>query len=313
MILSVGTRTDIVNHYGDWLMERFREGVVYQRNPLFANRITGYLLAPDKIDAIYFCSKNYAPFLENAARLARAYRTMFHYTITAYEHDLEPNIPPVEESIRTLLRLAAAVGREKVVWRYDPVLLTGKYTAERHLEAFEAIAATLSGKIGRCIFGFVEMHNKIRESVPDLVTLTTPLQEQLAAKFAEIAHKYGMVLQMCRALPKFEAYGIDGRGCVRLDILGQANGCRFRDVKHNGNRRGCLCIESRDVGAYETCPSLCKYCYANTDEEAVRKNMAQHDVHSPLLIGAPKPTDIFTQGAQVSFLKDDGNQLSLFG
>ncbi len=312
MILSVGTRTDIVNHYGDWLMERFREGYVYQRNPLFPNRVNSYLLAPDKIDAIYFCSKNYAPFLGNAAKLAREYRTMFHYTITGYGADLEPNIPPAEEGIRTLLTLASIVGAEKVVWRYDPVLLTENYTAERHFETFERIAAALSGKIGRCIFGFVEAHHALRDAVAGLVSITMQAEEQMAAKFAEIARKYGFVPQMCRSLPKYEKYGIDTRGCVRLDLLGRANGCAFRDVKHKGNRRRCLCIESRDVGAYDTCPNLCRYCYANTNAELVRANMAQHDVHSPLLIGTLKPTDILMQGLQERYLKDDGGQLSLF-
>lgn len=312
MILSVGTRTDIVNHYGDWLMERFREGYVYQRNPLFPGRVNSYILAPDKIDAVYFCSKNYAPFLENAAALAREYRTMFHYTVTGYGTDLEPNIPPADESIRTLLQLAALVGREKVVWRYDPVLISDEYPAERHYETFEAIASALSGKIGRCIFGFVETHTKVRAAIPGFVPLTMQTQDQIAMKFAQIAQKYRIRLQMCRSLPKYEKYGIDAKGCVRLDLLGEANGCAFRDVKHKGNRRGCLCIESRDVGTYETCPNLCKYCYANTDAEAVRKNMQQHDVHSPLLIGTLKSTDILMQGIQESFLKDNGGQLSLF-
>ncbi len=312
MILSVGARTDIVNHYGDWLMERFREGFVYQRNPMFPDKVTRYALSPEQIDAIYFCSKNYAPFLDRAALFAKQYRTLFHYTITAYGKDLEPNIPSVEESIDTLLRLASLVGREKVVWRYDPVLLTAIYTEDAHREAFERIALALSGKIGRCIFGFAEVRPDMRKTIPDFVLLTPPMKERLAAAFAKTAERYRFALQICRGSASYEKFGIDAGGCVRLDLLGTANGCAFRDMKHRGNRRWCRCIESRDVGFYESCPNLCKYCFANTDADAVQKNIALHDDASPLLIGNLRETDIVLQGVQTSYLKNSADQLSFF-
>lgn len=312
MILSVGGRTDIVTYYGDWLMNRFREGYVFQRNPLFPNRVTRYELSPEKIDAIYFCSKNYAPFLKRAAELAKVYRTYFHYTITAYGKDYEPNIPSCEESVETFIRLTEAVGKRRVVWRYDPVLISADYPAERHYEAFEKLARALRGYTDRCVFGFAETHKSMIAAIPTLVPLVPRLRDELAARFAAIAAAHGIRLRLCRANGKYAAYGIETEGCVTLSLLGEANNCDFRDVRHSGNRRGCRCIASRDIGAYETCPNLCVYCYANTDPALVRENRLLHDDASPLLVGNVLESDIFLQGSQESYLKHDGRQMSFF-
>ena len=134
MILNTGARTDTVNYYAEWLLNRFREGYVLARNPLFPNKVTRYELSPDKIDAVLFCSKNYAPILTRLREITDAYRTYFHYTITAYGRDVEPNVPDIRTSMQTLIELSKIVGRKKIAWRYDPVLLTEKYTIARHLE-----------------------------------------------------------------------------------------------------------------------------------------------------------------------------------
>ena len=312
MILNVGARTDIVNYYGDWLLERFREGYVYTRNPLFPNRVTNYTLSPDKVDAVLFCSKNYAPMLDKLSAITDHYRTYFHYTITAYGKDVEPNVPDLPTSVQTLKALSRLVGREKLAWRYDPVLLTPAYSVRRHLETFEILCGELAPYVSRCIFSFVEMYAKLQHNMPELIPLTKAQKDELAKGFAAIAAKYRIPIQTCSTRDTFPQYGIAATGCVTLDVLGKANKCTFRDVKHNGLRRGCLCIESRDIGWYDTCPNFCRYCYANKSETAVRDNISQHDPHSPLLIGRLNEDDQLIQGNQTSYLKNDGRQISLF-
>lgn len=311
MILNVGGRTDIVNHYGEWLMNRFEAGYVCLRNPLFPNKVIRYELAPNKVDAVLFCSKNYLPFLGNAKRLASRYRTYFQYTITPYGKDYEPNIPDLETRAETLLALSDAVGKQRVAWRYEPIFLTDRYPPEAHFRTFEALARKFSGKIDRCIIGFIEIPLPSQSGAAGLSPLTAREKQTVAAGLGRIAASYGFPIQICRS-KGYAQYGIAESGCVTLDILGKANGCVFRDVKHNGNRRGCNCIESRDVGFYETCPNLCKYCYANTDAEKVRENLRLHDVRSPLLIGNIKESDTVLKGVQESYLKGDGRQISLF-
>lgn len=312
MILNVGSRTDIVQHYGKWLINRFREGFVYTRNPLFPNRVTRYELSPDKIDAVLFCSKNYEPFLDGLKEIARSYRVYCHYTITAYGRDVEPNVPDLEQSMETLLKVEKIVGKNRLAWRYDPVLLTERYTVSRHFETFERMAKKLSGHIDRCIFSFVEMYIKLQKNMPELIPLTEENKKTLATGLAAIAKENGILLQACGNNGDFRRYGIANSGCVTLDILGKANGCSFRHIKHEGTRRGCQCIESRDVGWYNTCPNLCRYCYANNTAEQVIENMRQHDPDSPILIGHINATDSVLTGQQQSFLRNDGKQISLF-
>lgn len=140
MIINTGGRTDTVQYYTRWLLKRFEEGYVYSRNPLFQNKVTRYELTPDKIDCIQFCSKNYEPILDELEKITSRFNTYFHYTITAYGKEIEPGVPSIEKSMETLKRLSALVGKQRVAWRYDPVLLTEKYTIELHLEIFEKMA-----------------------------------------------------------------------------------------------------------------------------------------------------------------------------
>lgn len=133
MIINTGGRTDTVQYYTPWLLERFRQGFVYTRNPLFPSKVIRYELDPSVVDCVVFCSKNYRPILPHLREITDRFNTYFFYTITAYGRDIEPNVPLVDESIETLAALSLAVGRQRVAWRYDPVLLSGKYTVENTL------------------------------------------------------------------------------------------------------------------------------------------------------------------------------------
>ena len=134
MILNTGGRTDTVQYYSEWLLNRFREGYVLSRNPLFPNLVNRIDLRPDTIDVVGFCSKDYSPILGRLHEISDRFNCYYHYTITAYGTDIEPRVPSVRQSIDTLKLLAAQVGREKIAWRYDPVLLTGKYTVQHHMD-----------------------------------------------------------------------------------------------------------------------------------------------------------------------------------
>lgn len=310
MILNTGARTDTVQYYSEWLLERFRQGFVYARNPLFPNKVTRYELSPDKIDLVLFCSKNYTPILPRLHEITDKYRTYFHYTITAYGRDVEPNVPSIDDGIKTLIELSRQAGKQRVAWRYDPVLLTEKYTIEAHAKTFEYMAERLAPHIDRCIFSFVEMYKKLKTNMPEIIPLTDDDKNAIAEILGGVAEKYGICIQTCGTNGDFSRYGINASGCATLDILGKANGCEFRELKHKGLRNGCHCIESRDIGAYDTCLNGCKYCYANQSAQKARDNYKFHDAHSPLLLGAISPTDEISNGNQKSFLKSTVRQAS---
>lgn len=302
MIINTGGRTDTVQYYTEWLLRRFSEGYVFSRNPLFPNKVTRYELTPDKVDCVVFCSKNYKPILPRLHEITDRFNTYFHYTITAYGKDIEPGVPTIEESMQTLIELSKQVGKQRIAWRYDPVLLTKEYTIKRHLETFERMAKVLSPYIDRCIFSFVEMYKKLEINMPELIPLSDEDRDALAQGLGGIANQYGIPIQTCGTNGDFTKYGIHASGCMTLDILGAANGIVFKNLKHKGMRQGCHCIESRDIGAYDTCMNGCKYCYANTKPQKARENYRLHDPASPLLLGQVKPEDTIIQGAQKSFL-----------
>lgn len=302
MIINVSGRTDIVNYYPDWLFTRFEEGYVFSRNSLFQNSVRRYELVPEKVDCVVFGSKNYKPVINRIHKITEKFNTYFNYTITAYGKDIEPRVPDIETSMMTFLELSEVVGKERIAWRYDPILLTEKYTIEQHLKTFEHIASRLSGHFDRCIFSFVEMYKKHKTNLPELIPLSTEDMDQIAKGIGKVACEYGFILQTCGPQEDYERYGIETSGCVTLDILGKANGIQFRSLKHKGFRNGCHCIESRDIGALNSCLNGCKYCYANRNDELPLENYARHDLSSPLLIGNVKESDRLEPGLQKSFL-----------
>ena len=311
MIINTGGRTDTVQYYSKWLLNRFREGFVYSRNPFYPNKVTRYELTPDKVDCVVFCSKNYEPILEDLKEITDKFNTYFHYTITAYGKDIEPNVPDIDKSIETLLKLESITGKNRIAWRYDPVLLTGKYTIDYHLKTFESISKELSGHIDRCIFSFVEMYKKLSVNMPELKAISENDKLTIARGLGEIAQKYNIHLQTCATNGDYERFGIHPSGCMTLDILGRANGVTFKKLKHKGMRKNCNCIETRDIGWYDTCPNGCKYCYANSTPQKALENFKLHNPNSPILLGEINATDIIQHGNQKSFLNADQN-LKLF-
>jgi len=188
MIINTGGRTDTVQYYTEWLLNRFSEGYAMSRNPLFPNKVTRYELTPDTVDCVVFCSKNYKPILPRLHEITDRFNTYFHYTITAYGKDIEPGVPGIEESMETLTKLSGLVGKHRIVWRYDPVLPTKEYTIKRHLETYERMAKVLSPYIDRCIFSFVKIYTqraprkKLESNMPELIPLSAQDMDVLAQK-----------------------------------------------------------------------------------------------------------------------------------
>ncbi len=302
MILNTGGRTDTVQYYSEWLLNRFREGYVLSRNPLFPHIVNRIELDPETIDVVVFCSKDYSPILERLHEISDRFNCYYHYTITAYGTDIEPRVPSIERSIDTLKRLADQVGPEKIAWRYDPVLLTDKYTVERHLETFDRMARELTPYVDRCIFSFVEMYKKLEYNMPELLPVSEEDKVTLAMGLGAIAQRDGLWLQTCATQTDYEQFGIHRSGCMTAEIFSQALGVEFKKTVHKGNRLGCTCMESRGLGDYNSCPNGCRYCYANKDHTKALENYLTHNPESPLLLGHLSPEDKIQPSRQASLL-----------
>lgn len=303
MFINASFRTDIAAYYSEWFMNRIREGYVLVRNPYYQEKVSKYQLMPDVVDCLIFCTKNPKPMLPHLEELKeRGFSLYFFVTITGYGTDIEPRVPEYHRVMESFAELSEAVGTDNVGWRYDPILITPKYTIDFHLKCFEEIAGTLTSYTKHCIFSFVQKYKKLEYTFPEMRTVTTEEKEVLLKGMSEIAEKYRLQLQTCGDGNDYGQYGIQQSGCITTQLMEQAIGKRLKALKPKPNREGCGCLHSNDIGLYDTCPSGCRYCYANKNQATAMGNYKSHDTSSPLLIGSVLPSDIISESKQVSFL-----------
>lgn len=311
MILSVSRRTDIPAFYAEWFFQRIREGFLYVRNPMNPRQVSRIGLSPEVVDCIIFWSKNPAPMLERLDEL-REYPFYFQFTLTGYGRDIEPGLPDKrKEVIGTFQKLSEKVGKERVVWRYDPILVNGRYTIEYHLKAFEEIAGCLKGYTEKVVISFVDFYAKTLRNTKDLYIKSLSREEmrEIAEGMAQIAKSCGLVIETCAEQINLQDVGIRHGSCIDKKRIEKIVGCSLSVEKDKNQREACGCCESIDVGAYNTCRNGCRYCYANYHEEQVRKCIACYDVNSPLLCGRIEPEERVIDRKVRSFRNP---QLSIF-
>ena len=158
MIISASRRTDIPTYYSEWFLNRIKDGFVYVRNPMNVHQISKISLSPDVVDGIVFWTKNPVPMLDKLYNL-QDYAYYFQFTVNSYGKDIEANIPSKNDIIVPAFReLSRIIGAEKVIWRYDPIMLTSKYTIDYHVNYFNELAKRLSGYTHKCVISFVDFY-----------------------------------------------------------------------------------------------------------------------------------------------------------
>lgn len=308
MIIQTGLRTDIPAFYREWFLNRIKEGYVLVRNPYNENQVTQYSLDPNVVDLIGFCTKNPAPMLP-CMDLLKDYGQYWFVTITPYGKEIEPGVPAWENVVQDFRKLSKIVGTDSIGWRYDPIFLSDVYTPERHLKDFESMATGLSGYTQTCVISFIDLYAKVRKNFPEVREVPSKERIEIGKEMIRIARKYGMTVKPCAEGDELAVYGADCRGCMTMETYENALHCRLDHPKKKGARKECACYLSCDIGAYNTCGHLCRYCYANYSEQLVNQNRKMHDVNSPFLIGQSRPDDVIHQAKQESW---KNGQLSLF-
>ena len=284
MIINTGQRTDIPAFYAKWFSNRLKEGVVCVRNPYDPKQVSRYRLDPAVVDVIGFCTKNPAPMFPYMD-LLKDYGQYWFVTLTGYGRDIEPNVPDKHRLLTDFRRLSDIVGIHAASWRYDPVFITERYTAEYHLRAFEQIAAALDGYTETAVISFIDLYPKVRRNFPEVREVTKEQRLMLGRAFIEIAASHGMTVRPCAEGDELAAYGADCSGCMKISDYEKAIGKKLNAPKMKGARAECACYLSCDIGAYNTCKHLCRYCYANAEPERVLAESHRHDPDSPFLIG----------------------------
>ena len=305
MILSVSRRTDIPNYYADWFYNRIREGFVYVRNPMNAHQISRIDLSREVVDCIVFWTKNPKPMMDRLDELA-AYHYYFQFTLTGYGNNMEPNVPHKKEvMIPVFQELSERIGKQSVVWRYDPIFFTEKYTPEYHLKAFGQIAEALGGYTEKCVISFLDMYAKTRRNMQSAGLYEIEKEElaEFAGRLAGLASKNGMKIGSCAESIDLEAFGIPHNCCIDRELIEKITGCKIRAEKDKNQRPECGCVESVDIGAYHTCRNGCLYCYANESEKRVIANNSGYDPQSPILCGVTGENDKITERRVKSLIK----------
>lgn len=315
MIISASRRTDIPAFYSEWFMRRLHEGYVLVKNPFNTKQISRVSLRPEDVECFVFWTKNAAPMLRYIDEL-RELPCYFQFTITPYGREVEPQLPPKAEVMRTFQRLSEELGAGRVIWRYDPILLTAQHTVEWHMEQFTAMLEQLAPYTDCCVFSFLDMYQKTERNTRalGLEEISREQMEQLAAHMAAACRARGITLQSCSEAIDLSALGIGHGACIDKQRIERVTGYPIK-VKKDATQRGtCGCMKSVDIGAYNTCRHLCRYCYANFNDKLVQAQSEGHDDASPLLTGTIPPGARVSE-RRVEHLRDDAaaiSELSLF-
>lgn len=301
MIISASRRTDIPAFYSDWFFKRIKDGYVLVRNPLNPHQVSKINLSKDSVDCIVFWTKNPQKMLQNLDLLF-GYHYYFQFTLNSYDHAIEVNLPRKAELIKVFIELSNKIGKNKIIWRYDPILVTDKITIDDHYRHFDFLAAQLSNYTNKCLISFLDLYQKSQRNLKsvNLIGLTETDMVNIAANLMRITKKYGLKLETCAEAIELVDLGIKHGQCIDAGLIAAIIGGQINAVKDQNQRAACGCVTSIDIGSYNTCQNNCLYCYANSGPKTVAANVAKHDPNSPLLFGELSESDIITERKMVS-------------
>jgi len=290
MIVSASYKTDIPALYGRWLLNRLDAGYCKVINP-YGRQIVTVPLTRASVDGFVFWTRNAGPFMDALAEVrARGFPFVAHYTITGYPRALEAAVIERERAVRNLREIAEAYGPEAAVWRYDPVVFSSLTPPDWHLRNFAELARALEGATDEVVISFLQVYAKTRRGLDAAARAfdfswqdpDPESRREMAAKLAGIAARSGMRLTVC-SQPEFAAPPAGEARCIDAARLSRIAG-RPIAAKLKGNRPGCACFESRDIGDYDSCPQGCVYCYAVRSRALARARLAAHDPAGEFLI-----------------------------
>lgn len=283
MIISASRRTDIPAFYTPWLMNRLRAGICQVANPFNPAQATEVSLRAEDVEAIVFWTRDPRPLLPHLNELdARGYRYYFQFTLTGYPACLEPGLPGQAEVIHAFQSLAAHIGAERVIWRYDPILLSNITDPAFHLSHFAELCEALSPHTRRVVVSLLDPYAKNRRRLQKLAADGVQIQEtgeidaplaELLRGLAAMAQRHGLEIVSCAEPLDLMPFGIAPGKCIDAAYIRRVLGVAVSQAKDPSQRAACGCAPSKDIGAYDTCRHGCVYCYATQSA----RRAARHD------------------------------------
>ncbi len=290
MVISASRRTDIPALYPQWFMNRLREGYLLVRNPMNYNQISKIILTPENIDCIVFWTKDARPFIKHLNEInTLGYKYYFQFTLTPYDKTIETGLRDKPHIVETFIELSQKIGKEKVVLRYDPIILTkdGKYSVDYHLQEFNRLCETIYPYTERIVISFVDFYRKITKIIKQLGIKQASEEEMkvMAKGFSENIKKYGLAIETCAEKTDLSEFGIVRTKCIDGELIERNIEKPLKDKNKKGSSRlNCGCMKSIDIGQYDTCIHNCLYCYANISKNKALENFKKHNEFSPILM-----------------------------
>ncbi len=301
IIISASRSTDIPAFYSDWFVSRWEKGYIKWTNPFNGQPL---YVSFKNARCVVFWTKNPKTFMKHLdwcdKNIPNYY---FQFSLNDYDKEkYEAKVPSVESRIKTFKELSQRLGKKRVVWRYDPLILTKDIDVNELLRRVENIGNQIHEFTEKLVFSFVDISiykkvqsNLNKENVP-YIEWTEELMEEFASKLCNINKSWGLHLGTCSEKIDLDKYGIVHNKCIDddlmidlfsedkelMDFLGveitpadlfsDGEVIKTKKLKDKGQREDCGCIMAKDIGAYNTCPHECNYCYANASKDIAKKN-----------------------------------------
>jgi DNA repair photolyase len=281
LIISASRRTDIPAYYSDWFINRLKDEYFIVPHP--RNNKLCFKIKIDKsnLDCIVFWTKNPIPILSKLDVIDDlGYKYYFQFSLTPYSKLIETNLPSKRDLYKGFIHLSNKLGKDFVIWRYDPIIIDDNHTIKWHLIQFENMCSKLSEYTSRCVISFIDINKNIK-SLYQEISLND--KTTIAKEFLKIASKYKMQLYACSEDVCLEQYGISKRSCIDKEIVDKLLGESIRVDQEKNQRKYCRCIESIDIGTYNTCDNGCTYCYAVLNRNEVKKVISNHDCNNAMI------------------------------
>lgn len=286
MIISVSRRTDIPAFYSNWFFNRLKEGEVFIRNPFNKNQISKVILDKNMVDIFVFWTKDPLNMIKRLDEL-EGYNYYFQFTLNSYRNDIERNLRPKNEIIKTFIQLSKRIGKERVIWRYDPIFLNNYYTKEYHYKWFEEIAKRLQGYTEKVVISFIDIYKETKKNFQllKLYEITEKDMIEIAKRLVEIGKKYNIQIESCGENIDLQQVGVSKGACIDCKLISKLTGISEKIYRKDNMRESCKCVKSIDIGEYNSCNHNCVYCYANYNSAVINKNIEKHIESEKILIG----------------------------
>lgn len=309
MIISASRRTDLPAYYSEWLMNRIRAGYCLVPNPFNLRQVTRVSLLPCDVDAFVFWTRDARPMMGFLRELDEmGHRYMFLVTVVDYSGALGPGDLSVDVAVDMVRGLADAIGPDRVVWRYDPVVFSNVTGTAFHIARFGRLAGALRGSTRRVIVSGMSLYRKNRGRLQELSRDGIFIRakwdvaeceiEELLRAMVETARANGMELVSCAETLDWRRFGVEPGRCIDNELIGRVFGIAVDGRKDPGQRPECRCAISKDIGVYNTCIRGCPYCYAVTDLDEARRRHVLHDPSFPCLVRVPDNSVLSGSGCE---------------